>query len=922
MRRPLSAEDELSIFYDSPWPSVIVHFKGRQETDRWMSEKLLDCDKDPYLSRMIGGRPNEMLLDYRYIRIRGMCEARCYFSDGDRLRDPPDRSRFFELRKERRPGDGLESYAGSFCVSGINGQVQHARSSLLEIIEAEALPPFELTPFERRGRRRRSINPTDAHSRYQTGEELTRRVGGEGGTSVHRADRTRNDPSGVRSSSTNRWGIWESTQASSSSSSAAPQENSRRGYKRGASVEAMKLDTQLRACPVVPTSLKDLNSAPDMDDNDGDTLMRIGEGKNVDYPSASRRRGRSPTPTASLSTSFHESTHLQRDASRVLSSVYHPPPRVLPQPAPYCGHAKKGPICSATMEPDSNFRACFLEFSALEGPLGDDRRGTLSHTKLQRWAKGCDLFNAIDSRDPLELMEAVRKRKALLCGQMALISKFLCPNLRVLEECHGPLLYRGRADRVFFKNGTLTVIVGDGRYNAAEVLNRPSKKQKKMLQRSSAPAPQPMGSSASDRACEIQEMERAVVQLVEAWEGVTTNTEGQRVPLSAEILQSWLTKALAGVGEEDRLACAGVSKRRGCLESSEVQFDELALLPFSRKAELLALSVKPLFAAKDYPHGDSSGDHPSFLDLDLDPNGHVISRVLEGELEEEASRRLQNDVFVGTLCKATCNRRQAMRKHLKNANHTERLRENKRRPTEPPRVSPASGARPLPEIAVRLTAVSGFLWEPRTPVPCCLTPAVSSSSSDLNSAVRSLLRLRDGTEGHQKPEPSQSVLPSGGVTVALESAEGSGGMTAASAQGSGEIRECATRVEHFDENGGDAQVPSVWIQNSLLPPQFSAALPCPANAAQKETERAEFHFPLAHMHYEAVADGSGSSRCSKTTTATSGDSHSRGAGGSGMEQQLDRTKWESRVVPQRVKPYPFLRQAQRQSRLPPADDNG
>jgi len=152
-------------------------------------------------------------------------------------------------------------------------------------------------------------------------------------------------------------------------------------------------------------------------------------------------------------------------------------------------------------EPDTHFRACFLEFSF-----------STSEEDIVGWVKGRDI------PEPQDLQwQGARKRRATLCSQIALISKYLCPELQVLEEGEGPLMHRARPDRVFAGPGagTLTVVVGDNRYNSAKVLSRPSKKQRKAQGVLTEPVCKP---SAYDRAQEIREMESAVLKLVEAWD--------------------------------------------------------------------------------------------------------------------------------------------------------------------------------------------------------------------------------------------------------------------------------------------------------------------------------------------------------------------------------------------------------------------
>uniref|UniRef100_A0A0G4GI07 C2H2-type domain-containing protein n=1 Tax=Chromera velia CCMP2878 TaxID=1169474 RepID=A0A0G4GI07_9ALVE len=434
----------------------------------------------------------------------------------------------------------------------------------------------------------------------------------------------------------------------------------------------------------------------------------------------------------------------------------------VPPPPPPPSHAKKRRTGRETSSPDSHFRACFIEISfSKDGGHEVSEKGPSDAASIdwQRWVGGHDLpADSLTGELQVHRMDAARKRRALLCGQLALISNFLSPDLCILEECDGPLLYRSRADRVFTKNGTLTVIIGDGRYASQEVKNRPPKNKKK-------PATTPPIPSTYDRTQEVREMEKSVAELVEAWQKVTTNDEGAWVDLSPDVLQAWLTKALAEVSEAERLVCFGQSRRNGCTAPvGGGASDEFALLPFLReKSPQISLSIRPLFAAKDYPNGDSSGDHPSSLDLSLDPQGHVISRVLEGELEQEASRRLNNEVFMCTLCKASCSTREKMKEHLDSAAHRLEVEAKRGRPQQQPQISPALGARLPPETASKMTQVGGFLWRP-LPLSPQSSSAPSSSSPPIPAQsvcptpVRALRMLRDevGARGENSSHSSRS----------------------------------------------------------------------------------------------------------------------------------------------------------------------
>uniref|UniRef100_A0A0G4FLN7 Uncharacterized protein n=1 Tax=Chromera velia CCMP2878 TaxID=1169474 RepID=A0A0G4FLN7_9ALVE len=189
--------------------------------------------------------------------------------------------------------------------------------------------------------------------------------------------------------------------------------------------------------------------------------------------------------------------------------------------------------------------------------------------------------------------------------------------------------------------------------------------------------------------------------------------------------------------------------------------DELILSESMRDVPSLTFTVRPLVVAKDYPRGDSGPDHPSKVDYSLDPDGHVISRVLEGEVDEEAMKRLMSNVFVCTLCQIGGSTRHKIRDHVNQNLHKFRLDERRERPWLVRQESTTGSfeARLLPEIAARLIQVGVFSWKPLRPhqLPPIASASSTSHASDL--PVQSLLSLR-GT-GLAQSASVGALLPSG-----------------------------------------------------------------------------------------------------------------------------------------------------------------
>uniref|UniRef100_A0A0G4IDJ2 C2H2-type domain-containing protein n=1 Tax=Chromera velia CCMP2878 TaxID=1169474 RepID=A0A0G4IDJ2_9ALVE len=336
-----------------------------------------------------------------------------------------------------------------------------------------------------------------------------------------------------------------------------------------------------------------------------------------------------------------------------------------------------------------------------------------------------------------------RQRRAALWAQFAVISKCLMPDLHVMQDGTGPLIVRCRPDRVFEEGGFLTVAVGDGRYRTEEIREWTGLNRREFT---------PVIDKAQ-QVREKEEMDCAVAGLVEAWGSLTLDTNGSPMFLPTATLQAWLTQALQSLSEEDRRVCAG--KGRGGYQPSQQPLETFWLTEFLQQINCPGLYIQPFLVAKDYPRGDSSVELPSTPALDLDPRGHVVSRILKGETEREAVARLNADTFRCTLCAWKCSSSHKVKEHVRTDMHQKNLR-------NPPPPIPASRvvAAVLPEIVSdRMARVGGCLWRPTTPI---VPPSTSRRT------VKNFVSIRL----HTKSPPLSSAL-SGTLSPESEGGRGS-----------------------------------------------------------------------------------------------------------------------------------------------------